>query len=94
MIFPVASNLVTHAGSVILVLLTLTGLLPSVSSKNRPPLSKEEKWMMWAFIAYCGIYLLSFSWNGLLGNLEESRLRHLDQRIRMLFKEIRKPQLP
>ena len=85
LIFPVASNLVTHAGSVILVLLTLTGLLTSVSSKNRPPLSKEEKWMMWAFIAYFGIYLLSFSLNGLLGNLEDPRLRHLDQRIRMLF---------
>jgi len=79
------SNLVTHSGSTVLVLLTLFGLPFCFSSKNRPEISREEKAVMWALTAFFGVYLFSFLINGLLGNLEDPRLKYLDHRIRFMF---------
>jgi O-antigen ligase len=78
------SNLVPHTGSAVLVLLTLFGLPFCFSSKNRPEITREEKAVMWALTAFFGVYLLSFSINGLLGNLEDPRMKYLDHRVRLL----------
>jgi len=84
-IFPVFSNLIPHTGSVVLVLLTLSGLPFCFSSKNRLQISRKEKAVMWAFAAFFAVYLFSFVLNGLFGNLEDPRLKYLDHRIRLLF---------
>lgn len=44
-----------------------------------------EKWVMWAFAGYFGVYLFSFVLNGLLGNLPDLRLKHIDHEFRFLF---------
>ena len=99
LIFPVVSNLITHSSSVILTILALLGLPACLIKKNRPMLSYEEKWVMLAFVAYFAVYLFSFSWNGLGGNLEDLGLKHLDHQVRMLliipiFFLLRKVQIP
>ena len=73
--FTVLSNLVPHMGSVSLVLLTLLGLPICFSPKTRPKISGQEKAVMWALAAFFGVYLLLFVINGLLGNLEDPRMK-------------------
>jgi O-antigen ligase len=85
LVFPVVSNLITHSSSVILVLLALLGLPFCLVKKDRPMLSREEKWIMWAFVAYFAVYLVSYALNGFLGNLEDLRIKNLDHEMRMLL---------
>lgn len=83
MIFPVSANLATHAGSVILALLTLPGL-PLLLKKKRPQITKEEKWVLAAFVAYFVVYFLSFLLNSLWGTLEDPQIKYLDHEVRWL----------
>lgn len=85
LVFPSLCNLEKHCGSTILVLLTLMGLSIALSPKRRPSLTMYEKWVMWAFAGYFGVYLFSFALNGLLGNLPDLRLKYLDHEFRFLF---------
>jgi len=82
--FTVLSNLVPHVGSTALVLLTLLGLPICFSPKNRPKISGQEKAVMWALAAFFGVYLLLFLINGVLGHLEDPRMKYLDHRVRLL----------
>lgn len=83
-IFTGLSNLVPHTGSAVLVLMTLFGLPFCFSKQKRPEISGGEKAVMWALTAFFGVYFLFFVVNGLLGNLEDPRLKYLDHRIRLL----------
>lgn len=99
LIFPIATNLITHAGSVILTFLALLGLPVCLIKKYRPMLTYDEKLVMLAFVAYFGVYLFSFLWNGLWGNLDDLRLKHLDHEMRMMlfipiFFLLRRVQIP
>jgi O-antigen ligase len=85
LIFPVVSNLITHSSSVILVLLALLGLPFCLVKKDRPMLTREEKWIMWAFVAYFAVYLISYALNGTLGTLEDLHIKNLDHEMRMLL---------
>lgn len=83
--FPTLSNMLTHASSVLLVLLTLGGIFSSFYSKDRPPLSRIEKWIIIAFGVYFAVYFVSFITNAILGNIEKPLLKYLDHEFRMLF---------
>ena len=54
---------------------------------------------MWAFVAYFAVYLISYGLNGILGNLEDLRIKNLDHEMRMLliipiFFLLRRVQIP
>ncbi len=85
LLFPSLCNLVRHSGSATLALLTIMGIYVMLSAQKRSSLTKYEKWAVWAFAAYFGVHLFSFAVNGLLGNLFEPRLKHLDHEFRFLF---------
>lgn len=77
--------MLTHASSVLLVLLTLGGIFSSFYSKDRPSLSRIEKWIIIAFGVYFAVYFVSFITNTILGNIEKPLLKYLDHEFRMLF---------
>lgn len=77
--------MLAHASSVLLVLLTLGGILSSFYSKDRPSLSRIEKWIIIAFGVYFAVYFVSFITNTILGNIEKPLLKYLDHEFRMLF---------
>ena len=85
LIFPLFSNLVSHSGSVVLVLLTLAGLPYCFSKKKSLHISNGEKAVMWAFVALFSVYLLSFVFNVFMGDFENPDSAHLDHKLRFLF---------
>ena len=83
--FPTLSNLVEHAGSTTLILLALMGLPIMLFEKRRPALSREEKWLMWAFVGYFAVSVSSFVVNDLSGDLANPHLKYIEKVLRMLF---------
>jgi len=97
--FPGIANLYKNTGSGTLILLTLLGL-GVVFQKLRPSFSREEKWLMGAFAAYLGIYLLSAAVNSLTGVLTEISGKHFEKEAYLLtfvptcffFRRVRMPE--
>ncbi len=84
LLFSIMVNLIEHVGSITLVLLMLLGFSVCFSKEKRPTLSMQEKWVMWAFVSYCAVYLFSFGFNGILGNLQDPRIKFIDHELRFL----------
>ncbi|MFH2065069.1 MAG: O-antigen ligase family protein [Pseudomonadota bacterium] len=85
LLFPALSNLFEHASTVLLALLTLSGLYFCFSREKRPSIFFHDKMVLWAFASYFLVYLFSFAVNGALGNLESLRVKYIGHEFRMLF---------
>lgn len=83
--FPLFSNLVEHAGSSILILLAVLGILVCLSKKRRPGLTRQEKGLICSFTAYFMVYMISFTVNALNGNLEQLHTKYLEKEFYLLF---------
>jgi O-antigen ligase len=82
-LFPGVSNLYKGAGSGVMVLLSLVGMMV-IFQPPRPSFSRVEKWLMGAFAAYLAIYLLSAVINSLTGVLVEVRGKHFEKEAYLL----------
>ncbi len=80
---PTASNLIKHASSVILAVLTLLGIYAWLTRKTRPAFDRAEKSVMGAFAAYFIICLLFFLAHGIFGT-GDSLQWNLGHELRML----------
>jgi len=82
-LLPVLANLVEHAGSVILLILTVFGIAAGLARSRVLEFSRAEKWIMFSFAAYIGVCLLFFLGHGLIGGSVPLKWK-LDHESRML----------
>jgi len=83
-IFPIASNLITHACSTIFVLLAVMGLSVVLFSRARYYLTQSEKWIAWSFVAYFAVHFFSYVINWFIGDIPDFRPK-LDHEGRWLL---------
>lgn len=97
-LFPALSNLFKNVGSGFLIVFTLVGIWMLIQ-QPRPIFSREEKWLMAAFAAYLGVYLLSGLTHSMTGLLSDIRGKHFEKEAYLitfiplvyLFKKITLP---
>lgn len=85
LLFPLLSNMLQHACTVSLLIMTLLGLPGCFSRKKRPAVLSHEKMVMWAFAAYFLVYLFVFIIHALQGSLADPRIKYIDHEARMVF---------
>jgi O-antigen ligase len=83
--FPTLANLVEHAASSTGIVLALAGFPMILYREMRPTVSREEKWLMWAFAGYFAVAFLSFAVNALTGDLVDPHLKYIEKAMRILF---------
>lgn len=64
-LYPVLCNLVKHAGSTVLLFLTLCGIAAWFSKQQPVKITRAEKWIMLSFAVYFGVILIFFLGHGL-----------------------------
>jgi O-antigen ligase len=80
---PILCNLVEHAGSVILLVLTLLGVYVWLTHKTKPGFDKNENRIMWSFALYFFICFFFYLANGLFRE-SASFYWKLDHEVRFL----------
>ncbi len=84
-IFTNFAHIIPHINSVVTVLLTLTSIVWYFQYKPKYHLSMLHKSILVTFAFYFGVYLVSFTINAFIGNLEEPKLKYIEHEVRMLF---------
>ncbi len=77
-LFPTVANLFKNMGSGFLIVFTLVGIWALIH-KPHPSFVREEKWLMTAFAAYLGVYLLSGLIHSMTGLLPDLRGKHFEK---------------
>jgi len=80
---PVASNLLKHSASVILVTLTLLGIFAWMTRKKKPGFEPNDRLVIWSFVAYFFVCLFFYLANGLFRE-GGSLVWDLDHEVRFL----------
>lgn len=82
LLLPLSANLIEHAGSALILILSLLGATLWLTRQDSVEFNREEKWIMFSFAGYITICILFFLGHSIAGNVPWKW--KLDKELRLL----------